>query len=133
MQIESKRYQEGGLEIVEDICPEGYVVVDEYTPCHSVTPWDYYGMNHQRQYCKALRAAGVEPICLETRRRILHPSGSGPRGMVRFGDDMCPHIYKIAVAVADQDKANAAMAAHQAAVKAWLEDSSKPVPEALRD
>jgi hypothetical protein len=132
MKLECKTYDEHGCHIVEDLCPEGFKVVDEHTPCSSTTPWDYYGLTHVRQYCKALKLAGIEvSIMLETRRRLLHPRGTGPRGSVRLGDDMVPHTYKIAVRAEDENAANVAIAAHKAAVQKWAEGPiTERMPEA---
>ncbi len=111
--------------------PEGWTEIDVYTPCSSTTPWDYYGMKHWNELSSVLRSAGIECQKLMTSRRIIHPQGSGPGGRVRFGDDMIPGTYRIAVAEIDVDRANLAISDHRAAVRDWL-DNGGPMPEACR-
>ena len=130
--MDCKTYEEHGVHIVEDLVPEGYVIIDEYTPCHTVTPWDYYGMCHQREYSRVLNAAGIKCELLQTRKRLLHPVGTGPRGSVRMGDNMYPYDYRIAVLAADENAAYVAIAAHKAEIDKWLNDPSLPMPEACR-
>lgn len=128
-----KVFVEHGVEVREDVCPEGLVEVDCYNPCHSTTPWDYYGGKHWREYSFVLRRAGIEPTLLLTRRRILHPCGTGPGGRVRFGDDMTPGTYRIAVEADKAGVACAALAAHKAEVRAWADGPiDAPPPEACR-
>ena len=87
----------------------GWEVVDEYYPCPTTCPWDYYGLCHQRQYGKVLKAAGIDFEALRTVETRIHPTGSGPNGRVRFGDDMMPGIYRIAVRIEDADRAHRAI------------------------
>jgi hypothetical protein len=130
-EIENKKYEKDGISHVEDICPDGWVVVDTYHPTHSITPWDYHGGKHQRQYRKVISDAGVESIALQDRKTIVHPTGSGSGGRVRFGDNMMPHTYMIAVASDDVGKAHKAMNDHKEAIQKWLHENG-PIPEACR-
>ncbi len=107
-----------GIRTVEEVCPDGWVVVDVYDPCSSVTPWDSYGRGHQREYGKVLKSAGIEFVPLRTSRTILQPMGSGSGGAVRFGDNMTPGTYQIAVPKGDETKARKAIAEHRALVNA---------------
>ena len=130
--MEARTYEEHGCRIVEDICPDGFVVIDEYNPCPTVTPWDGYGISHQIEYGKVLEAAGIKFVPLRIHRTILHPMGTGPKGRVRFGDNMRPGTYLIAVAKADENAANVAIANHREELRKWLADASLPMPEACR-
>ncbi len=129
-----KSYVEHNVQYVEDLPLDGWVIIDVYEPCSSTTPWDYYGMCHQREYTRVLEAAGITCMRLETRRTNLAPMGTGPGGMVRFGDAMLPHTYKLAVKTEDEANATVAIAAHKAAIAKWLEgpigDPSNPMPAA---
>jgi hypothetical protein len=123
-----KHYIKNGLDIREDELPDGYVIVDEYHPCPTTTPWDYQGTRHQRQYTNALQAAGVDSVSLRTVMTILHPRGTGPGGRVRAGDNMTPGVYRIAVLKEMELFARAAIANHRAAIEAWLHNNG-PFPE----
>lgn len=127
MAVEIRKYTQDGVNVVEEMVPPMMVVVDTYHP-HS-TPWDCYGRNHQREYTRVLKLAGVDCVCLETHNTRINPYPSGPNGRVRFGDDMMPSTYRIAVNKYDMEKAEAAIAAHKTAVEAWLNNNA-PVPEA---
>ena len=128
-----KKYEKNGRRVCEDEIPPGYVVVDEYHPCSTVTPWDYYGMCHQREYAKVLTAAGISFVLLRTVETIIHPYGTGPGGMVRFGDNMLPGVFRIAVPKKQENAANVAIAAHKAAIAEWLKDICAPMPAACYD
>ena len=105
METKTKTSTSNGIRTVEEVCPDGWEIVDTYNPCSSVTPWDCYGRSHQKRCRKALQAAGIDSISLQASRTILHPMGSGPGGSVRFGDSMTPGTYQTAV---PEDKAGAA-------------------------
>lgn len=120
---------EHGVEIREEPTPEGWIEVDVYNP-HS-TPWDYYGNKHLNEYSSVLKAAGIEHQTLRTNRRILHPMGTGPKGSVRFGDDMTPGTYRVAVPADSEEAAKAAIEAHKQAIRDWL-DNGAPMPDACR-
>jgi hypothetical protein len=122
---------EHGLEVRESITPAGWQDVDTYTPSYTIVPWDYYGRTHQHEIWNVLLASHIETLLLTTDRKQLHPIGSGPGGRVRFGDDMCPSTYRVAVKVEDLPKAIAAIDVHKEAVRAWL-DGTAVMPEACR-
>jgi hypothetical protein len=126
--IEVVTREQHGIRYVEDITPNEWVEVDVYTPCSTVTPWDYYGLMHTRPLQRVLDKVGIENLLLETRKTIIHPSGSGPKGMVRFGDNMMPHTYRIAVPMRDTYGAIQAIEAHKRAVSEWL-DGKREMPE----
>jgi len=130
--VQTDRRTEHSVDIREQLCPEGMIEVDVYHPCSSTTPWDYYGGKHQREYRNVLKAAGIESVGLTTSKVLLHPSGTGPGGSVRMGDNMCPGVYRIAVKADDQSAADVAFAAHKQAITAWLDDGA-PMPEACRN
>lgn len=94
--------------------PGGWRVVDSYTPCHTVTPYDYYGLKHQREIVGVLNAAGIECKTLEQKRRRLNPIGTGPGGRVRFGDDMVPSTYEVCVKKKHVTEARRVIEHHQA-------------------
>jgi len=125
--IRIKKYVEHGCNVVEDIPPEGWVVIDTYHP-HS-TPWDYHGMRHQRELSLVLREAGVGCVRLQKRSTIIHPMGTGPGGAVRFGDNMTPGVFHIAVAPESETAARAALKAHREAIENWLYNDG-PMPAA---
>lgn len=124
-----KHYTHNGTDIREETCPPGHVIIDEYHPCRTVTPWDYYGMCHQREYSRVL--CEFNPVSLRTTMTILHPRGTGPGGSVRFGDNMTPGIYRLAVPTEYESAARAALNAHQASIQAWLNNKGS-MPEACR-
>lgn len=126
-----KRYQENGLDIREDQCPEGWVEFKSHTPCHSVTPWDYHAMRWSRERSRVLTAAGIENIVLHTNRTKLYPVGTGSGGAVRFGDAMLPPTHRIAIRPHQIAEAEKALADHDKAVRDWL-DGDGPMPEACR-
>lgn len=126
---EVKVYDVGNCHIVEDQVPPGMVVIDEYHP-HSC-PWDYYALCHQQEYSKVLSAAGIEHVLLRKLMTIIHPIGSGPRGMVRFGDNMTPGDYYIAVEKCNENAAIKAIVEHRQRIADWL-DHNGPMPEACK-
>lgn len=121
--------EEHGVEIRHEPTPEGWIDVVVYNP-HSC-PWDCYGRRNTNEYRQVFKEAGIESLGLETNCRILHPRGSGPGGRVRFGDDMTPGTYRVAVQAKDQVAALAAIAAHQEAITQWLHHGG-PMPEACK-
>ncbi len=129
MKLEREVSESGNIRTSKPVCPVGWVVIDTYHPCPSVTPWDYYGLKHQREYSKALRDAGIDCVPMETRQNIITPRGSGPFGRVRVGDDMMPSVYEIAVPDDQAAAARVTLEAHKEAVRAWLHDG-KPMPVA---
>ncbi len=132
MSLKAKVYQEHGTRVMEDVLPDGYTVIDTFHPCGTVTPWDYHGMRHQREYIRVLRAAGIEAIALTTSRRILHPHGTGPGGRVRFGDDMTPGTYRLAVPSEVALLATLALENHRADILNWLNNGGQ-IPAACLD
>lgn len=127
-----RTFEEHHIRVNQELPPEGWVIVDAYHPCSSVTPWDSYGNSHLAEIARVLKAAGIESMPLVTNQTNLIPSGTGPGGRVRFGDDMMPGIYETAVRTEDENRANVAIIAHQAVIQEWLKDPSKPMPEVLR-
>lgn len=125
-----KKYTEHSIEIVEELLPEGMVEVDTHHPCSSVTPWDAYGLKHQREYQYVLQQAGIPAIPLVTHRTNLSPRGSGPEGRVRFGDAMLPGVYRLAVAAEHEARAKELLAAHAEAVTQWAMGPG-PMPAAI--
>ena len=85
MSLKAKVYQEHGTRVMEDVLPDGYTVIDTFHPCGTVTPWDYHGMRHQREYIRVLRAAGIEAIALTTLRKDSPPTWywAGRPGSIR--------------------------------------------------
>lgn len=118
-----------GVRTVEDECPEGWVVVSSYVP-HSC-PWDCYGNQHLREVCHVLGEAGLSSHPLRTRQTRVAPMGSGPNGRVRFGDDMLPGVYRVAVPSDQYDAAMSALSEHHKAVNNWLHNRG-PMPNACR-
>ena len=127
MQIKTKTYRLYNCEIVEPILPDGWQVIDVYSP--RITPWDYYGMKHRRELSYVLAQAGIEHVCVEKRYKNLAPTGTGPGGMIRFGDNMMPSEYWIAVKTADIAKAKEELHIHQLRVLNWIHNNG-PMPEA---
>lgn len=129
--MESIVTTEHGIVTTAEPTPEGWVDVLSHAPSSSITPWDSYGRREQRIIGRVLAAAGIECVERVTHRRILHPRGTGPGGRVRFGDDMLPGVYRVAVKAGDAVAALAAIDAHREAVRRWLDDG-EPMPEACR-
>lgn len=93
--------EEDGVRTIEQLCPDGYKEVDSYIPSSSICPWDHYGLSHQQEIYKLFTDLGLHPIKLVTNRTKIYPIGSGPNGRVRFGDDMLPSIYRIALPITE--------------------------------
>jgi hypothetical protein len=127
--IEIVKMVEHNVEISHQPTPDGMVDVATYNP-HS-TPWDYHGGKFQREMIKVLAGAGIEGAALTTNRRNLVPMGTGPYGRVRFGDDMLPGTFRVAVKSEDRNAALAAIEAHKAAIDRWLNEGGT-MPEACR-
>lgn len=119
-----------GVKTVAFLPPPGWVVVSDYTP-HSC-PWDCYGNDHNRVMAAVLLKAGIQSLQLRTIQTRTSPQGTGPGGMVRFGDDMLPGRYTVAVAEENKTAALQAIADHEAAIRKWL-DNEGPMPAVLRN
>lgn len=126
-----KVYDHHGVNYREQLTPDGWVVIDEYTPCHTVTPWDYYALLWYRPILRVLESAGIKAMVLETVKVILRPCGTGPKGAVRFGDNMMPGDYRIAVEEQHKSRAIVLIGRHNYAVKQWI-DGKAPMPEQCR-
>lgn len=120
---------ENCIETIHQECPDGFTEIAQSNP-HSC-PWDSYGNKFVNETLHVMRAAGIEGIPLYTHRKAISPLGTGPGGRVRFGDDMAPSTYRIAVKTESVASAIAAIAEHNAAVKRWIHDG-EPMPEACR-
>lgn len=129
MKLETKIYDQDGIHHAEDQIPSDCVIVSAYTP-HSC-PWDYYGMCWGREYSRVMEAAGIDHAIAADIQTTLHPTGTGPNGSVRFGDNMLPGVYRLIVKKEDEDKARQAIVAHRKAIDNWL-DSGAKMPEACR-
>jgi len=128
---EVKTYTKGNVKYVECLCPDGYTVIDEFTPTHTITPWDVYGYRHVNEISAVLSAREILHVVLTCDRTNLVPWGTGPQGRVRFGDAMMPGTYSVAVPCDRVADAQAAMAAHKVLVDAWLNNQG-PMPSACR-
>ena len=112
-----KRQDTHGNTVREWLVPDGFTVIDTYTP-HS-TPWDYHGMKHQRELRHVL--AEVCDVALPNIDVTLgHPFGTGPGGAVRLGDAMTPGTFRLAVPTDKVGDAQKAITAHKAAIEEWL-------------
>lgn len=118
-----------GIRERKELCPDGWVVMRTY--CPSSCPWDYYGNKFLAECKAALREHGIEGLALRTRRDVLNPRGSGPNGQVRFGDEMTPGIYRIAVKDEDHSKARDVLNRHETEKAAWLKGEGE-MPKAMR-
>ncbi len=126
-----KKYTTGNIAYVEEVCPEGHTVIDAYHPSHTITPWDAYGNKRLAEYGRVLDAAGIPHVSLVTTRTNTVPYGTGPRGRVRFGDDMMPGTYSTAVPSAKVAEAKQAIEKHLEACRVWLHENG-PMPVACR-
>lgn len=129
MKLETREYNVDGIYHHEDIIPPMYVVIDTYIP--SSCPWDYYGMKHVQQLKYVLEKGGLHPEILITTRRSLFPHPTGPGGSVRFGDDMLPYIYKVAVKKHEDEKALQLINSFKAEIDNWL-NQNHPMPDAIK-
>lgn len=130
MKVEMRTYRQDDVQVREQMVPSMFVVIDTYTP-HS-TPWDCYGNKHTREIKQVLLAAGIESVSLVTSETRIHPQGSGPQGRIRFGDNMMPGVYRVAVSKYKTQEAEVAIACHKNAIADWL-DGSGDMPPACRD
>lgn len=119
-----------GVRKIEFLPPEGWEIVSTFSPVS--TPWDYHGGKHNREIAAVLLEAGILSLQMHTTETINRPYGTGPGGSVRFGDDMMPGTYTVAVAKEEVAAAKAALAKHDEAIRAWLHDD-QPMPEVLRN
>ena len=129
LEIQTDIREEHGVQIREQLCPENWTEVDSYSACHTMP--DYYGVRHQSEIARVLKAVGLTIVCLTTRRTQLNPMGSGPGGRVRLGDDMMNSTYRIAVPENEKEQAANAIEAHSNAVKAWIAGEAE-MPAVLR-
>ena len=104
MSVTMSVYERSGLRYSEEPIPDGWVVVDSFTP--HTCPWDYYGNKWSMEKRDALLAIGIPARICVTRCNIISPRGTGPDGRVRFGDDMCPSTYRICVPQTFEGKAS---------------------------
>ena len=112
----------GYVRVVADVCPGGYTIIDTYRP-HS-TPWDYHGGKHLREM-RALLAdvcPDVPVALLRETHTSLCPTPSGSGGSVRFGDDMLPGVYHVAVPYDNATEATHAIADYKVAISRWVHD-----------
>jgi hypothetical protein len=128
MEIKMRTYIDRGDTVREQQVPPMFVVVDTYHP-HSC-PWDCYGNKHTSELKKVLLAVGIEAVSLVESRTKNSPHGSGPGGRVRFGDNMTPGVYRVAVAEYQVAAAKAALAAHKVEVEEWIDGKRATMPEA---
>ena len=70
-------------------------------------------------------------VGLVTRMTKTSPQGSGPYGRVRFGDNMMPGIYRVAVPNDHLEAARNAIKLHEEEVHNWLHKNG-PMPDACR-
>lgn len=109
--------------------PEGWVVIDRYSP--HTCPWDYYGNKHTREIMLVLRNADIPSVSCNISERNLCPRGSGPKGRVRFGDDMMPGVYRVSVSADLKTDALVAIHEHKQRVHEWLHEGGD-MPSELR-
>lgn len=124
-----KVYVEHGVEYRHEELDEGMVEIDVYQRHHTLVPDD--GRQRVNELRHVLNAAGIKSKHFVTGRRLTAPLGSGPGGRVRFGDDMMHAIWRTAVSEKDVVRAQAAIAAHNEAVRKWLHEGAA-MPEACR-
>ena len=129
MEITAKEYTRDGVKVREELPPDGWVVAALCRP-HS-TPWDYYGGKHNREMSRVLKGVGVECVALHTRETIVSPRGSGPGGRVRFGDNMMPGVYRVAVPKESLAAAQIALNHHDVDIQDWLHNGGE-MPEACK-
>ncbi len=127
MMLKTRTYIRDGVTITEQVVPHLFVVVDTYHPCQSTVPWDCYGRDHQKEIKRVLINAGIESVDLCENHVNNAPAGSGRGGMVRFGDNMMPGVYRVAVPKERVDAAMAAIAQHKKEVEAWIQGGARPL------
>lgn len=128
--FDTNEYTENGIRFSEEVTPLTYVEVQTY--CSGFIPWDVDGMMWANRYRKVLENAGLHPIVLRTRRKIIGARGTGPGGALRLGDNMLPDIYRIAVPQSEESQAQEAIRQHKQAISAWLNEDG-PMPVEYRD
>jgi len=124
--MQCKTTTENGIKKTETIPPKGFVIVDEYHPCSTVTPWDYYGNKHITEMKLVLEHAGIKSVACNVHEENMHPHGSGPGGRVRFGDAMMPGIYRTAVRKENVEAAKKAIEEHKKQAERWLKGGPLP-------
>lgn len=84
------------------------------SPSHTVTPYDIYARFISDDARIAFARAGIPAKVVSCHREVasLH-HGSGPEGMVRFGDKMMPPHVQAIIAKEDGEKARPAWDAFQ--------------------
>lgn len=127
--IESRTYTHNGVAIREEMIPPMWVVVDTYEP--DITPWDYYGNKQGREWSKVLTTGGITCVILTTQRKLIVSHPSGPGKTTRFGDNMLPGIYRVAVRKHSVRGARKLLDYHKMEVDEWLHHDA-PMPEVLK-
>jgi hypothetical protein len=89
--------------------PEGFRVLTIATCSSSITPYDVWASRNARTIGDPLKEAGLDVRYVTQRRKRTTPTGSGPGGRVRFGDDMLPPNIHVIVPVAEFNRAAALM------------------------
>jgi len=126
MEIKTRTYIDKGDTVREEQVPPTFVVVDTYHP--HTCPWDCYGNKHLHEIKQVLLTAGIESVGLVESHTNNSPMGSGPGGSVRFGDNMLPGIYRVAVPKHKVVHAREAIAANEKVVHAWLHENGPHPP-----
>jgi len=127
--IELRIYTLHSVEYREQMVPYLYIIIESFTP-HSC-PWDYYGMKKCKEWKNVMKAAGIPCETLQTNKKHLSPTGTGPGGSIRTGDDWMPGEYRLVVPKHKDTLAREALLDHRAEVSKWL-DKEGPMPEALK-
>lgn len=107
--------------------PDGYVELEVYRP-HS-SPWDCYKRKQANEWSKVLK--DLRHVCEFVDETNMFPTGSGPGGRVRFGDDMMPGRVILWVHPNDFGEAVLALLEHKQAIRNWLHQGG-PMPDACR-
>lgn len=129
MDIKKTKSTQFGILTENQETPENWVDVVKYHP-HS-TPWDYQGNKEIRRWMYVFQSCNIQCVGLVTTRTRLSPQGTGPFGRVRFGDDMMPGVYRVAVPKEHYEAAQNAIKMHEAEIQRWLHNDG-PMPAACR-
>lgn len=123
-----KIYTDRGIEYREDEPSEGFVLCWER---HPTINEDNFAYREATEIGYVLWEKGIQYENRPIRRKNMCPSGSGPGGRIRFGDDMMATIQRIFVRSEDLSQALLAIQEHDNAVKQWLHHGA-PMPQVCR-
>jgi hypothetical protein len=125
-----KIYTDRSIEYREDEPSKGFVLCWER---HPTINEDAFACREATEISRVLMlwGRGIQYENRPIRMRNTSPTGSGPGGRIRFGDDKMPTIQRIFVLAEKLSEAILAIEEHKKAVKQWLHHGAQ-MPEVCK-